>query len=334
MWYMNCSTYMNVWLLFVFLTLPLTLALKVGFYGKTCPNAETIVQQVVQQRFATDNSVTPALLRMHFHDCFVTGCDASILIDSTSTNQAEKAAGPNGSVREFDLIDQIKSKLEQSCPQTVSCADIISLSTRDAVTLSGGLRYSVPTGRRDGLISRSNDVNVPSPSFTVSQAQQAFSNKGLTLNDMVTLLGAHTVGVAHCSLFQNRLSNFQGSGAPDSTMDKSLVTKLKGICGSNPNVDPTAFLDQNTSKVFDNAYYNDIKNGKGVLQIDQELALDPISANLVTNMAVASDAQFKQNFAKAIVKMGNIQVLEGTAGEIRTNCRVFNPKKELEACDC
>lgn len=333
---MEYKKYINVWFFFVFLSLPLTtLALQVGFYGKTCPKAESIVQQVVKQRFAADNSVTPALLRMHFHDCFVTGCDASILIDSTSTNQAEKSAGANGSVRDFDVIDQIKSKLEQSCPQTVSCADIIALATRDAVVLSGGLRYNVPTGRRDGLVSRASDVNVPSPSFTISQAQQAFSNKGLTLNDMVALLGAHTVGVAHCGLFKNRLSNFQGSGAPDSTMDKGLLTKLQGICGSSSSVDPTAFLDQNTSTVFDNAYYNDIKTGKGILQIDQELALDPISANLVTSMAAASNTQFGQSFAKSIVKMGSIQVLEGTAGEIRTNCRVFNPKKVVsESCDC
>ncbi|XP_074271229.1 peroxidase 57-like [Silene latifolia] len=334
MGFKNCN--INIFSFFIFLTLPLTLALQVGFYGKTCPKAETIVQQVVQQRFAADNSVTPALLRMQFHDCFVRGCDASILIDSNSTNQAEKAAGPNGSVREFALIDQIKSKLEQSCPQTVSCADIIALATRDAVALSGGLRYNVPTGRRDGLVSRASDVNVPSPSFTVSQAQRAFSLKGLILNDMVALLGAHTVGVSHCSLFQNRLSNFQGTGAPDTTMDPSLLTKLKGICGSSSNTNPTAFLDQNTSFAFDNRYYNDIKSGKGILQIDQELALDPLSAKLVTNMAASTNAQFGQSFAKAIVKMGSIQVLEGSNGEIRTDCRVFNQKKTLDesSCDC
>ncbi|XP_021739530.1 peroxidase 57-like [Chenopodium quinoa] len=315
--------YISVTFFFLSLILPLTLALQVGFYSKTCPNAETIVQQVVQQRFAADKSITPALLRMHFHDCFVRGCDASILIDSTSTNQAEKAAGPNGSVREFALIDQIKSKLEQSCPKTVSCADIITLATRDSVVLAGGPKYNVPTGRRDGLISRSSEVNVPGPSFTVSQAQKSFSDKGLTLNDMVVLLGAHTVGIAHCSLFQDRLSNFQGTGSPDPTMNKALVTKLTGVCGSNPNVDPTAFLDQKTPFVFDNQYYNQIKSNMGVLQIDQELALDSLSSTLVTNMA-ANNVGFGQSFAKAMVKMGSIQVLQGTSGEIRQNCRVLN----------
>lgn len=315
---------MKISFFFLFFTLPLTLALQVGFYSKTCPNAENIVRQVVQQRFTADKSVTAALLRMHFHDCFVRGCDASILIDSTTNNQAEKDAGPNLTVREFALIDQIKSKLEAACPQNVSCADIIALATRDSVGLAGGPKYNVPTGRRDGLISRMNDVNLPGPTFTVSQAQQSFRARGLTINDMVVLLGGHTVGVAHCSFFQDRLSNFQGTRAPDPTMDKGLVTKLQGICGSSSG-DPTAFLDQNTSFLVDNQYYNMIKKNKGVMQIDQELALDPLSSKLVSTLA-ANNGLFGQSFATAIIKMGNIQVLEGTSGEIRKNCRVFNKK--------
>ena len=136
-------------------------------------------------------------------------------------------------------------------------------------------------------------------------------------------MGGHSVGVAHCSFFQDRLSNFLGTGAPDPTMDQNLVSTLKGTCGSNPNVDPTAFLDQNTSFVLDNQYYNQILNNKGLLQIDQELALDKSSSKMVSNLA-ANNALFGQSFAKAMIKMGNIQVLEGNAGEIRKNCRVVN----------
>ncbi|XP_056687541.1 peroxidase 44-like [Spinacia oleracea] len=308
--------------LFLCFTLPLKLALQVGFYAKSCPNAENIIRQVVQQRFKIDRSVPAALLRMHFHDCFVRGCDASILIDSTTKNQAEKDAGANGSVREYTLIDQIKTALERACPQKVSCADIIALATRDAVALAGGPKYNVPTGRRDGLISRASEVNLPGSSFTVSQAQQSFSARGLGLNEMVILLGGgHTIGVAHCNFFQNRLTNFQGTGAPDRTMDQALVSKLKGLCGSNPNANPSTFLDQNTSFVFDNEYYNQIRKNKGILKIDQNLALDPLSAKMVSNLA-ANNNNFGQSFVKAIIKMGSIQ--QGNAGEIRDNCRTIN----------
>lgn len=46
-------------------------ALQVGFYAKKCRAAESIVQQEVQRSFSTDRSITAALLRMYFHDCFV-----------------------------------------------------------------------------------------------------------------------------------------------------------------------------------------------------------------------------------------------------------------------
>ena len=48
-----------------------TLALQQNYYSYSCPNAENIVKQIVQQRFKADRSVAAALLRMHFHDCFV-----------------------------------------------------------------------------------------------------------------------------------------------------------------------------------------------------------------------------------------------------------------------
>ncbi|KAI7990860.1 Peroxidase 44 [Camellia lanceoleosa] len=318
---------MKISFIFLCLLVPIVAAkLRVGFYSSTCPRAEQIVRQAVMQRFSTDRSITPALLRMHFHDCFVKGCDASILIDSTQTTQSEKDAFPNQSVRGFDLIDEAKSNLEAACPGTVSCADIITLATRDSVALAGGPNYIVPTGRRDGLVSNPNLVNLPGPSLSVSQALKFFTAKKLTLNDMVTLLGAHTVGVAHCGFFQNRLSNFQGSGKPDPTMDPTLVSKLFQLCGtqSRPlSQDPTAFLDQNTSFIFDNEYYHQIKLKRGVMQIDQELALDKASAPIVTGFA-SNAIRFQQGFVKAIVKMGGIEVLVGNAGEIRKNCRVFN----------
>ncbi|KAI7991109.1 Peroxidase 57 [Camellia lanceoleosa] len=97
---------MKISFIFLCLLLPIVTAqLRVGFYSSTCPRAEQIVRQAVMQRFSTDRSITPALLCMHFHDCFVKGCDASILIDSTQTMQSEKDAFPNQSVRGFDLID-------------------------------------------------------------------------------------------------------------------------------------------------------------------------------------------------------------------------------------
>ncbi|KAK2638364.1 hypothetical protein Ddye_026159 [Dipteronia dyeriana] len=306
-------------LVFLFIFQVALADLRVGFYNSNCPRAESIILGVVQRHFSADKSITAALLRMHFHDCFVRGCDASILLDSTSGKQSEKESGPNLTVRGFELIDEAKKALEESCPSTVSCADIITLATRNAVFLAGGLNYAVPTGRRDGLVSNMDEVNLPGPTLTVPEALQSFTSKGLNVNDMTTLLGGHTVGVAHCSFFQDRLSNFQGTGAPDSSMDPTLVAKLRRICGTNGN-DPTAFLDQNTSFAFDNEYYNQIRLRRGLMQIDQELASDKSTAGIVSGFA-SNPGGFQRSFANAMVKMGNIQVLVGNVGEIRQNCR-------------
>ncbi|KAG4912193.1 hypothetical protein AAZX31_19G062400 [Glycine max] len=311
-------------LIFFIFALPFTFAnLRVGFYTATCPRAETIVGEVVQRRFSQDKSIVAALLRMHFHDCFVRGCDASILIDPTSTRTSEKIAGPNQTVRGFEIIDEAKAILEQACPLTVSCADIIALATRDAVALAGGIRYSIPTGRKDGLLADPSLVILPAPSLSVQGALQFFTARGLTLEDMVTLLGGHTVGFAHCSVFQERLSSVQGRVDP--TMDPELDAKLVQICESNrPSLsDPRVFLDQNSSFLFDNQFYNQMRLRRGVLHLDQQLAFDSLSRDIVEDFA-ANDGTFQERFANAMIKLGSIGVLDGNEGDVRRNCRAFN----------
>lgn len=65
--------------------------------------------------------------------CIMQGCDGSVLVNSTSNNQAEKAAAPNLTLRGFDFIDRVKSLLEAECPGIVSCADTLALVARDSI---------------------------------------------------------------------------------------------------------------------------------------------------------------------------------------------------------
>lgn len=307
--------------------------LQVGFYNKKCPQAETIVAKTVAKYFRNDKSVPAALLRMHFHDCFVRGCDASILIDSIEgKNIAEKEALPNLTVRGFEIIDEAKVLLEKACPRNVSCADIIALATRDAVSLAKGPFYSLPTGRRDGSISSINEVDLPSPRERVADAAGQFKTKGLNLQDMVVLLGAHTVGVSHCAFFSDRLYDFQQTGKADPSMNSSFVKILKKVCPSPSTSetsslanDPTVFLDQGTPFLIDNSYYKQLGMGEGVLQFDQELTRSKTTKSMVKSLAT-SGTDFRTKFAAAMIKMGNIGVLTGNKGEIRSQCRVVNPK--------
>ncbi|KAL5719289.1 peroxidase [Ranunculus cassubicifolius] len=278
--------------------------LQVGFYSSTCPTAESVIQSVVQRRFADDPSISAALLRMHFHDCFVRGCDASILIDGS---EAEKFAGANGNVRGFDIINEAKALLEAQCPSTVSCADIITVAARDSVALAGGPSYDVPTGRRDGLVSKLTEVDLPTPQFSVGQASGSFDARGLTVSDMVTLLGAHTLGIAHCGLFQERFS------------DPNFVSTFEGRCSSSSDIVP---MDHTPLK-FDTDFYNQILSNRALLSIDQELGTDSSTSGVVSSLA-ADGSLFSSSFAEAMVKLGSVDVLVGDQGEIREDCRFIN----------
>lgn len=46
-------------------------ALSVNYYHQTCPKAESIITNAVRKAILNDKTVPAALLRMHFHDCFV-----------------------------------------------------------------------------------------------------------------------------------------------------------------------------------------------------------------------------------------------------------------------
>ncbi|CAB4298051.1 unnamed protein product [Prunus armeniaca] len=189
----NCfsSSIVSLSVYFVFLIVQgqgqVTTPVRVGFYSRTCPRAELIVKQTVEDHFNSNPSVAPGLLRMHFHDCFVQGCDASILLDGANT---EKTAAPNRGLRGWEVIDDAKTKLEAACPGVVSCADILALAARDSVVLTKGFSWNVPTGRRDGRVSSASETsNLPGFRDSVDVQKAKFQALGLNTQDLVTLVG-------------------------------------------------------------------------------------------------------------------------------------------------
>lgn len=57
-----------------------------------------------------------------------------MLLDDTANFTGEKTAGPNNnSLRGFEVIDNIKTRVENLCPGVVSCADILAVAARDSV---------------------------------------------------------------------------------------------------------------------------------------------------------------------------------------------------------
>lgn len=269
-----------------------------------------------------------SLLRLHFHDCFVNGCDGSVLLDASD---GEKFARGNlNSIRGFDVVDAIKSAVESSCSGVVSCADLLALAARDSVLFSGGPSWRVLLGRRDGLVSNQTlaNNNLPSPFETIDAIVAKFENVGLNLTDAVALSGAHSIGLARCATFSTRLYNFSGSGAADTTMGTSLVSQLQTLCPQGGDGNVTTSLDQNSTDLFDNHYFKNLLSNKGVLLSDQELYSSDDDSGATTKSLVESysgnTSLFFSDFVNSMVKMGNISPLTGSDGEIRKNCRVIN----------
>ncbi|XVE88900.1 hypothetical protein DITRI_Ditri19aG0106000 [Diplodiscus trichospermus] len=210
-------------------------SLEYDFYRDTCPEAEKIIRAKVHQLFKIKSAVAPALLRLAFHDCFIQGCDASILLDAVEGMDSEKNSPPNESLKGFDVIDIIKSELEEVCPGVVSCADIVVLAAREAVLLTGGPFYPLNTGRRDstGSFSDSATNDLPPPNADLSETLASFSLRGFDERETVSLLGAHSIGVIHCKFFQNRLYNFGGSDEPDPTIDSEFLNRMRSKCPKN-----------------------------------------------------------------------------------------------------
>jgi hypothetical protein len=58
-------------LFLVFIFSPIAAALQLNYYAKTCPDLESIVQDVVREHMNASLKVAPSTLRLFFHDCFI-----------------------------------------------------------------------------------------------------------------------------------------------------------------------------------------------------------------------------------------------------------------------
>ncbi|TYH95008.1 hypothetical protein ES332_A12G078100v1 [Gossypium tomentosum] len=255
------------------------------FYDSTCPSLTMIVRYGVWSAIANDTRMAASLVRLHFHDCFVNGCDASILLDDIdSTFVGEKTARSNqNSVRGYEVIDKIKANVEKACPSTVSCTDILTLAAREAANIVGASYWMVPLGHRDGRTANKTAANeLPSPFESLDNIIAKFNAKGLDTKDVVVLSGAHTIGFAQCFTFKQRLFNFGGSGKPDPDLEASLLKGLQTVCPDQVDSDTTLVpLDSVTTNRFDNSYYRNLVNSSGLLQSDHVLSTDNRTASMV-----------------------------------------------------
>lgn len=314
-------------------------ALKPDFYSQSCPRAERIIAEVMQTKQMANPTTAAGVLRVFFHDCFVTGCDASVLIASTQFQKSEHDAEINHSLPgdAFDAVVRAKLALELECPGVVSCADILALASGVLVTMTGGPRYPIPLGRKDSLSSSPTapDVELPHSNFTVDRLIKMFGAKGFTVQELVALSGAHTLGFSHCKEFADRLYNFRNKGGKpepfDPSMNPSYARGLQDVCKDYLK-DPTiaAFNDIMTPGKFDNMYFVNLERGLGLLSTDEELWTDPRTKPLV-QLYASNPTAFFTDFGRAMEKLSLYGVKTGADGEVRRRCDAYNSGPAIPA---
>ncbi|XP_019164644.1 PREDICTED: peroxidase 11-like [Ipomoea nil] len=307
--------------------------LTLDYYKSTCPSVLGIVRKEMECAVLSDPRNAAFILRLHFHDCFVQGCDGSVLLDDTITLKGEKKAPQNKhSLNGFKIIDRIKNWVESECPGIVSCADILTIAARDAVLLVGGPYWDVPLGRKDSKSGGYElvETNMPTADETFLSIISKFLSQGLSVTDMVALSGAHTIGKARCVNFRRRIyGDFAITSSPLNPISQVYLNNLKSICppieGENNN--ETA-MDYLTPHLFDNSYYHTLLRGEGLLNSDQNLYSSLLAIEETRELVekyAANPIAFFQQFAESMVKMGNITNPEAHVnGEVRKTCRFVN----------
>nr|XP_016451630.1 PREDICTED: putative Peroxidase 48 isoform X1 [Nicotiana tabacum] len=322
--------------------------LRYDYYEEKCGNVDNIVRRMMLRIVQLQHNAPAKLLRLLFHDCFIRGCDASVLLaDSNNENgTVERDAIPNRTLKGFDFIDMIKDEIEEACPGVVSCSDILVLATRDGIVLAGGLYYPVLTGRRDSKESFFDEAmaEIPRPNGNISETLRLFSLRGFDERETVALLGGHNIGKIGCEFIRPRLSNFMGTGLPDPTIPSDFLEELIQKCPDDNSTINNMFNEHTARGLsesaisysqglsalssfgtsFDNHYYKTLTRGRGLLFADQQLMANEKTAAVVMDYALDEGAIFRTEFAHAMVKLSNIGVLTGFQGEVRHSCSHLN----------
>ncbi|VAI77125.1 unnamed protein product [Triticum turgidum subsp. durum] len=204
-----------------------------------------------------------------------------------------------GGVYSVPLCNSTMNSQVHDCPATVSCDDVIAHASRDAVALLGGPTWSVPLGRKDSRFAahpESTKNGLPSPHDDLGELVTMFSRLNLDARDMTALSGAHTVGMASCDTYRDRVYGTDSDEEIDPYFAQTTQQTCQGLSGKAP------FDVQTPMSLY----------GGGGLQ-----------DNLVEMYNTDGEA-FARDFAKAMVKMGNVPPPHEIPVEVRLKCSMAN----------
>ena len=243
-------------------------------------NAAEQLRQAVFAAVAADATVAGALLRLAFHDAVrradgqTRGADGSIQYEIPDAENVRLG-------RPLALVMAMK-------PDGLSVADAVAVAGAAAVEASGGPRIAIGLGRLDASAAspamlrrpiqqpgdEARDVvkrTLPEPGLSTVGLRRYFRRVGLSDQELVALMGAHTLGR------HNTLLN----------MTKACLRNLTRECLETAPV--RAPFEARTPDAFDNSYYS-------LLLAWDDRSLERGEANFIpTDVALVLDASFRRH---------------------------------------
>ncbi|OMO54102.1 Plant peroxidase [Corchorus capsularis] len=276
--------------------------LEYDFYRDICPEAEKIIRTRVHQLFKIKAAVAPALVRLAFHDCFVeTGGPFYPL----NTGRRDSTAA---------FADSATNELPSphaDLSETLASFSSKGFDERETVSLLGAHSIGViHCNFFQNRLYNFRGTHQPDPSLD-SEA----------LNQMRT-----TCPKKDLSASPAPSPDFEGSPLPTSR-SPSLYNEL--LAAPPASFDNLLLLPSKTQKLamaydgtgpnFGTVYYRSLLQGKGILYADQQLMAGEETGLWVR--AYASDSSlYQRDFALAMMKLSNRNVLTAPRGQIRLNC--------------
>ncbi|KAI7750543.1 hypothetical protein M8C21_016395, partial [Ambrosia artemisiifolia] len=217
-----------------------------------------------------------------------------------------------------ELLPIVRSVVQSAISkETRMGASLLRLHFHDCFVNLGGPNWGVKLGRRDSRFASQGAANksIPSPASSLSALISSFSAVGLSTRDMVALSGSHTIGLARCTSFRARIYN------ETNNLDASFAALRRNNCpratGSGDN--NLVPLDVHSPMTFNNDYYNNLINRRGLLHSDQQL-FNGGSVDSIVRQYSRDPQKFSHDFVAAMIKMGDNKPLTGPNGEIRRHC--------------
>ena len=149
--------------------------------------------------------------------------------------------------------------------------------------------------------------------------------------DATDRAGAHTIGIAHCSSFADRLYGYPGAGGNDTTdpsLDATYAANLRRrkcrAASGGYAEDAVVEMDPGSHLTFDLGYYRALLKHRGLLRSDAALLTDAAARADVEGVVGGAEEVYFQVFARSMARLATVQVKTGAEGEIRRNCAVVN----------